>query len=269
VEMLRPGSALGDKLGKTLEFLFTKAVDLFTKVDFEKAGAQVIDFLEKLPERLAYAGEVMDGFITVAKGVGAVFQFVGESAGNIAAQLYLDAEKIVKFFDDIGTWLGEGAAKLYLGAVDIGSKIWQGIKDGLSAGIHYVIDTVEDMGNAVVGKLKGLLGIHSPSAVFAEMGQMSGEGYAQGLDQAASRIDAMVGQTMGTDSVPAGAWARPAGGGGAGPIQVVVNVTTNVSAQGHADNPQQLGEEVAAHVESMLPGALQAAFERMRSEVGA
>lgn len=261
-EMLNPSGEVGGKLAKTLGVLFTKAVDFVEHVDFEKVGAQVIDFLDKLPGRFETAIEVLDVFVAVFKLVGETFNIVGEFIGDAAAEIFLEVEQLAEYFDKIGTFIGEVAAKLYLGAVDIGTKLWQGLKEGITGGITYVMDAVSNMGDAVVGKLKGVLGIHSPSTVFAGLGEMSGEGYLQGLDEAMGRM---------SDSVPAGAFARPvAGGAAAGPIQVTIHIETHVGGGGAGGaTAAEIGEQVATHVEAILPGALQAAFEQMQIEAGA
>ncbi len=261
VKMLNPEGEVGGKLAKGLEKIVTKAVDLFEHVDFEKVGNYLVDFLDKLPGRVESAGEVLSAFAAIFKTVWWFVDGVGTSLGELAAKVYLATTAVVDWVASLYDTVVGAAAKLFEAAADLGKAIWQGLKDGIMGGITYVTDAVASMGDAVVGKLKGILGIHSPSTVFAGLGEMSGEGYLQGLDSSIGQM---------SDSVPAGAFARPAQGAGFGPIQVTVNVTTNVGG-GHAGSEaggEEIGHQVAAAVEAILPGALQSAFQRMGQEAG-
>lgn len=254
LEMLE--GPVGEKLAGSLEKLFTAAVNLVEQVDFAKWGDRVSDFLDKLPGRLETAGEVLEAFGKVFAFVSWAVQGIGTDLGELAAKLYLFPGQVLD------------AAKA------IGKAIWEGVRDGIMAGLTAVTDAVDSLGGAIVGKLKGVLGIHSPSVVFEGMGRMSGEGYVQGLDSSADRIDAAINRSLSMpDSVPAGAFARPVGGGAApGPIQVTVNITTHVGPGGNdpggAGSAEQIGAEVAKQVEAILPTALQSAFQRMGQEAG-
>jgi tape measure protein len=262
VEMLNPKGEIGGKLAKSLETLATRAVDVFEHIDFKKVGDYLVDFLEKLPARLETASEVLSVFASVFKTVAWFVDGVGTSIGELVAKIYLASTAVIDWVTGLYDTVVNAASRLFEAGANLGKAIWQGLKDGVMGGITYVTDAVGNMGDAIVGKLKGILGIHSPSTVFAGLGEMSGEGYLKGLD-------ASMGQM--SDSVPTGAFARPASGGGFGPIQVTVNVTTNVgggSAAGGEAAGEQIGHQVAAAVESLLPGALQSAFQRMQQEAG-
>jgi hypothetical protein len=271
-DMLNPSGEVGGKLAKSLEVLFTRAADLIEHIDFKAWGDRLIDFLDKLPQRLEDVEEVLSVFASVAKFLGGIVVDLGDELGRLAAVLFLAGEKVVEWVTGAYDTVVGVAERFFEAAAGIGKALWQGLKEGIAGGITAVLDTVSGLGDAVVGKLKGVLGIHSPSAVFAEMGEMSGEGYIRGLDRSADEIDAAVARSMSmADAVPAGAYPRPAGAsGGFGPIQVTVHVETNVNATGHGGegNAEQLGQQVAAHVESILPGALQSAFERMQLQAG-
>ena len=60
----------------------------------------------------------------------------------------------------------------------------QGIKDKISG----AVDSVKELGSNVVSGLKSVLGIHSPSRAFAEIGRYSDEGFIAGLKQYASKV---------------------------------------------------------------------------------
>lgn len=68
----------------------------------------------------------------------------------------------------------------------IGQRISQGLADGIRGTIQAVIDALNWITAYAPQWVKDQLGIHSPSRVFAEMGQNIMEGLAQGITQLTS-----------------------------------------------------------------------------------
>lgn len=65
----------------------------------------------------------------------------------------------------------------------IGKNIIQGLIDGIGSMKDFVIDIIEDTVGSAIDFAKKLLGIKSPSRVFMEMGEFTGEGYEIGVDK--------------------------------------------------------------------------------------
>lgn len=82
------------------------------------------------------------------------------------------------------------------GMIDIGSNIGKGLWNGISKMKDWVIDKVKGMGKAILGGLKKVLGISSPSKQFAIVGKYSAEGYVEGLDGMQKEIDKSVNATF-------------------------------------------------------------------------
>ena len=61
-----------------------------------------------------------------------------------------------------------------------------GLTQGLGAGISKVVEKAKELANAAWNKIKDILGIHSPSRKFRELGEYSGEGFALGLQDMGS-----------------------------------------------------------------------------------
>ena len=64
---------------------------------------------------------------------------------------------------------------------DIGKNLIQGLVDGVNNMIETAKNAVANVGNAVIDKVKNVLGIHSPSTVFAEIGGYIDQGLANGI----------------------------------------------------------------------------------------
>lgn len=73
---------------------------------------------------------------------------------------------------------------------DIGKNLIQGLIDGVNNMIETAKNAVANVGNAVIDKVKNVLGIHSPSTVFAEIGGYIDQGLANGIAAAIPRVTA-------------------------------------------------------------------------------
>lgn len=87
-------------------------------------------------------------------------------------------------------------SSMFNGMVDIGKNIGKGLWNGLKSMKDWVIDKVKGMGKAILGGLKKVLGISSPSKQFAIVGKYSAEGYVEGLDGMQKEIDKSVNATF-------------------------------------------------------------------------
>lgn len=67
---------------------------------------------------------------------------------------------------------------------DIGKNLIQGLINGVNNMIETAKNAVANVGNAVIDKVKNVLGIHSPSTVFAEIGGYIDQGLANGIASA-------------------------------------------------------------------------------------
>lgn len=72
---------------------------------------------------------------------------------------------------------------------DIGKNLIQGLIDGVNNMIETAKNAVANVGNAVIDKVKNVLGIHSPSTVFAEIGGYIVQGLANGITAAQNYVD--------------------------------------------------------------------------------
>ncbi|TXF11933.1 phage tail tape measure protein [Pelomicrobium methylotrophicum] len=65
--------------------------------------------------------------------------------------------------------------------LDIGQRIVGGLIDGIKSRLSAAGEAIKGLGQSVVSGLKNLLGIRSPSRVFAELGGFVAEGFAGGI----------------------------------------------------------------------------------------
>lgn len=72
---------------------------------------------------------------------------------------------------------------------DIGKNLIQGLINGVNNMIETAKNAVANVGNAVIDKVKNVLGIHSPSTVFAEIGGYIDQGLANGIAAALPYVE--------------------------------------------------------------------------------
>lgn len=70
----------------------------------------------------------------------------------------------------------------------IGKNIVQGLWNGINGMIGWVKSKISGFVGTIVGGIKDLLGIHSPSRVFAEIGKFSAQGMGVGWDENIDKV---------------------------------------------------------------------------------
>ncbi len=85
---------------------------------------------------------------------------------------------------------------------EIGRQMAAGIAEGIKSGESQAINAAAEMAKKTLAAAKKELEIHSPSKKFAYLGEMSGEGYIQGLRESMANINAVVHAAMPETSMP-------------------------------------------------------------------
>jgi len=162
---------------------------------------------------------IWDGFI------GAIKDAVSGIVGAIKAVW----SAIVSFFKDAGSWLFQAGKDLIMGLV-------HGVESMASA----AWDAVKSVGSKIVGGFKSLIGAHSPSTVFHELGMNIGQGLVNGIASmhgAAQAATAGLGNAAlrGFGSPTAGLNLAGSGVGGGTSAGNGVIVVVNVQGAVHSD----------------------------------
>ena len=83
---------------------------------------------------------------------------------------------------------------------DIGRNIIQGLINGVKNMASSLVNSVKGVVDGAIEGAKNLLGIHSPSRVFMEFGEYSGEGFINGIESMKNAV-AKAGQDMADASI--------------------------------------------------------------------
>ena len=165
-------------LGAAFGELATAVMGLFDGMDQaaggvgrfgEMAGRLTGGALNTLADLIRMVATVVTGLAQALAGVlrgdfGAVVEGWKTSLGGV-----------MTFFDDLSQRLS--GMNLY----DAGAAVLQGLANGLLAGLQGAVSAIGSVASRIVAEFKTLLGINSPSTVFAQFGQWIMDGLAGGL----------------------------------------------------------------------------------------
>ena len=178
------------------------------------AGIDIIAALasgigENLPALIPAA---VDAIITVAEGLVNHVDEIIIAAGSLVAGLtqgLIEAlpRLVVRLPEIIGA-IVKGLLSGMASIGEVGSQLVRGLFDGISNAASWLYDKLRGWVNDVLGWVKGLFGIHSPSKVFAnEIGKFIPPGITLGVEQAMPRAMRDMGEELSALS------ALPMGGG--------------------------------------------------------
>lgn len=178
------------------------------------AGIDIIAALasgigENLPALIPAA---VDAIITVAEGLVDHVDEIIIAAGSLIAGLtqgLIEAlpRLVVRLPEIIGA-IAKGLLSGMAAIGEVGSQLVHGLFDGISNAAAWLYDKLRGWVSDVLGWVKGLFGIHSPSKVFAnEIGKFIPPGITLGVEQAMPRAMRDMGEEL------SALFALPVGGG--------------------------------------------------------
>lgn len=161
----------------------------------------------------------------VAAGLGSVIVSVGAFVGNMASKA---AQAASQFISNI---VG-GLASLPGRMLEIGSNVVSGIWSGISSGLGWIKDKITGWVGDVLGFIKGLFGIHSPSTVMRDqVGKFLAEGIGVGFVGQMSTVRKKMAEAIPTNfatNITASARAADSRVSGlAAAAGIIVHVTNN------------------------------------------
>jgi len=180
-------------LGSAIPTLLTKGVELIGGLanGIWSAAGQVWNFVTNIVSTaVGKVGEFFGSILT--KG--------GELISNLANGIWGMAQDV---WNNIGNIVSGGVDKVgeFVSSIfDAGANLVQGLIDGIASLAGSVTDAIGGLVNDAIEFGKGLLGIESPSKVFAEIGRYVDLGFAKGLRDYAY-ISSNAAAAMAQDSV--------------------------------------------------------------------
>lgn len=122
-----------------------------------------------------------------------------QAMGNVVRSIW---EGIRAVFAGMGNFIKTVGAGLFNTLLEVGGNIVNGLLQGITGGIGLIWEGIQNLGNAAINGIKSLLGIASPSKVFADLGLQTAAGMEQGLMQGMGAVNA-AGQNLANSALPA------------------------------------------------------------------
>lgn len=162
--------AIGIALYKNWEEIKTKCSEIWTSIK---------DFFSNIVDRIKTS--VVEKFNNIKESISNKMHEVKTSISDIW-------NKVMDFFKDIDLF-------------EIGANIIQGLINGVKSMASSIVNSVKGVVDGAIEGAKNLLGIHSPSRVFMEFGEYTGEGFINGINEMKNAV-AKAGQDMADASIP-------------------------------------------------------------------
>ena len=146
---------------------------------------------EKFDNTIARAKSFATGLISKLKGGAA------DAVSNAASQLATMPQKVKEKLDLVIQKAVSFASDLKEKFTSAGKNALAGIINGISSKIEEVKTSISNVGLALINTFKTLLGIHSPSRVFAEQGGFIAAGLIIGMEGATDDVKKAAAQLAG------------------------------------------------------------------------
>jgi phage-related protein len=173
-----------------------KILDAAFKI-IEGLAEGLINALPKLIDALPKILSSIINFIT--DNLPEIIKMGIEVTVQLAAGLIKAIPQLVSQLPQIVTAIIKGIGQAALSIVDIGKNIVQGLWNGIASMITWIWDKISDFVGGIVSGVKGVLGIQSPSTVFAGIGDNMALGLGQGFDKAMGEVSKDIQSAIPTD----------------------------------------------------------------------
>lgn len=152
-----------------------------------------------------------------------------EAAFSIVGKLVMG---IIEYLPQIGQAAGEiintlltGLATLWAKMIEVGKNVVEGLWEGIKGMGDWLWGQVSGFFSGIIDGVKGFLGIHSPSTVFAGIGENMAEGVGVGFDREMDKVERDMMSSMQIPAVSVGTAASPVMannyGSGAGVVEEI------------------------------------------------
>jgi hypothetical protein len=251
--------------GPLLEQLVKKLIIVALKITiiFLKARKMVAEAF-KVPRNVEILKVALATIAAAGLSIIAVFSLVGIAVGGAIA--FALAPILALGAALVALWKGGQALYNKFTSIDwsgLGKAIIQGIKNGLLSAWGALKSAVSGIGEKIKSTFTDVLGIQSPSKVFAGYGEQIGAGTAKGIDASAPSVQASAADLApASPTVPAPRAASsptvPAPRAASSPLSITVNVNMG-GTPGGASQPAQQVADIKAAVTQAIKLALRQA----------
>lgn len=222
-----------DSLGKLIEAALEMIVSL---------ADGLVKALPKLAEKVP---QIVVNIVTViSNNLPKMHEAALKLISSLAAGLIKAIPTLVKSVPQLVSAIVSGFTSMASKFLDIGKNIVSGIWEGIKGMGSWIKEKVSDFFGGIVDSVKGLLGIHSPSKVFAGIGGYMAEGLGEGFQDEIGGVQRRIARSM---------------------AELAGNASASVKVSGSVSGGQAYGgmEDLLARMPALLAEAVHREFEGM------
>ena len=190
------GEALPELVPSIVEAVILIAQTLINNLDLVlDAAFQIISglaqgLLNSLPKLIDALPQIINSIITfITNNLPKIIEMGVQLTIQLAAGLIRAIPQLVSQLPQIISAIVTGLGRAIPSMMDVGKNIARGLWDGISSMIGWLKGKVDSMVSGIVKGVKGVLGIRSPSKVFAGIGANMSEGIGEGFTEAMSGVE--------------------------------------------------------------------------------
>jgi len=190
------GDALPELIPSIVEAVILIATTLINNLDLVlDAAFQIISglaqgLLNSLPTLIQSLPQIINSIITfITSNLPRLIEMGVQLTIQLGMGLIRAIPQIVAQLPQIIMSIVTGIARGIPSILEVGRNIARGLWDGIASMIGWLGEKVKNMVNGIVGGVKKVLGIRSPSRVFAGIGSNMGEGIGEGFTDAMSGVE--------------------------------------------------------------------------------
>ena len=238
------GAALPELIPSIVEAIILIVDTLLANMDkiLEAAFAIISGLAEGLLNALPRLMEALPRIITtiiefITSNLPAIIEMGITLIVQLAAGLIQAIPQLIAALPQIIVAIVNGLGSAVGSVMKIGVDIVKGLWEGIKSMGKWLSDAVGNFFGGIVDGVKGLLGIHSPSTVFAGIGGNMGEGIGVGFEQAMEQVSRDMQSAIPTNL---GGMTVGVNGTGVYPAGAVIHQSISITS------PKALSEKEAA-----------------------
>ena len=210
-------------LGESLPLILQKIIDFLVNnapTLLDKAINFLMNIVQSIPSIISALAENLPRIVTsitktLVRNAPSILASAVKMLGKIIEAVPQIASQLLSKAPQIISSIVKGLAGGYKQMLSIGKDMLKGLWEGMNSLASWIWDKISGFFNkTLVGGIKKLLGIASPSKVFAQMGAFSAQGYAEGFEDTMSAAKQGIYDSM--DFEPTN--PRPSSTGGSGGV---------------------------------------------------
>lgn len=178
--------------------------------------------LNALPKLVAALPQIISSIINfITTNLPKIIEMGVKLVVQLAVGLVKAIPQLVASLPQIVTAIISGIGKAATSIVSVGKNIVTGLWSGVSSMISWVKNKISGFVGDIVGGIKSLLGIHSPSRVFAGIGDNMAKGLGEGFTDEMDKVSKDINNAIPTDfdvDARVGANTQTSGSGSGGTV---------------------------------------------------